>query len=59
MSKIGVGIWRFLSDSEWSQSTFFLFICWSQSLVSNFKIETKNDANVKYDFDVTTLVPKL
>jgi len=31
----------------------FLLICWSQSLVSNYKIETKNDTKVKCDFDVT------
>jgi len=34
-----------------------LLICWSRSLVSNFKIETKNDASVKYDFDVTIGFP--
>jgi len=33
-----------------------LLISWSRSLVSNFKIETKNDASVNCDFDVTTLV---
>jgi len=26
---------------------------WSWILVSNYKIETKNEARVKYDFDVT------
>jgi len=26
---------------------------WSRILVSNFKIETKNDTSVKCDFDVT------
>jgi len=30
----------------------FLLVCWSRSHVSNFKIETINDASVKYDFDV-------
>jgi len=34
----------------------FLLICWSRSLVSIFKIETKNDASVNCDLDVTTLV---
>jgi len=41
-NRIGIGVWRFLSDSERS---------WS--LVSNYKIETNNDARVKCDFDVT------
>jgi len=31
--------------------------CWSRSLVSNFKIETKNYPSVKCDFDVTTGFP--
>jgi len=44
------------SDSEWSRSAFV--ICWSRSLESNFKIETKNDVRVNCDFDVTTLVSK-
>jgi len=30
----------------------FLLICWSRSLVSNYKFETKNDARVKCDFEV-------
>jgi len=50
-SRIGVGVWRFLSDLEWSRSVFLL-IYWSRNLVSNYKIETKNDASVKCDFDV-------
>jgi len=29
------------------------FRCWSWSLESNIKIETKNDASVNYEFDVT------
>jgi len=29
---------------------------WSRSLVSNFEIESKHDATMKCDFDVTTLV---
>jgi len=33
-----------------------LVLEWSR-LVSNFKIETKNDANVKCDFDVTIGFP--
>jgi len=49
-----------LSDSsEWSRSGFFVNLlkseC-SQSVVSNFKIETKNDASVNCDFNVTTLI---
>jgi len=50
----------FLSDSEWSQSAFFvnyLELEWSRSLVSNFKIEIKNDASVKCEFDVTIGFP--
>jgi len=47
----------FLSDSEWSRSAFFVNLLDS---VSNFKIETKNDATVNQcvncDFDVTTSV---
>jgi len=31
----------------------FLLIYWSRSLVSNYKINMKNDARVKCDFDVT------
>jgi len=34
----------------------FLLIYWSRSLVSNFKIETKNDTSVKCGFVVTALV---
>jgi len=34
----------------------FLLFCWSRNLVSNFKIDTKNNAKVNCDFDVTTLV---
>jgi len=34
----------------------FLLICWSRSLVSNFKIETENNASVNCDLAVTTLV---
>jgi len=37
----------------------FLLICWSRSLLSNYKIETKNDARVKCDFDVTIGFPNL
>jgi len=55
-SRIEVRVWRFLSISEWSRNAFLL-ICWSRSLVSNFKIETKNDASVKCDFDVTIAFP--
>jgi len=33
----------------------FLLICWS--LVSNYKTETKNDARVKCDFDITIGFP--
>jgi len=33
-----------------------LLICWSRSLVSNFKFETKNDTSMKCNFDVTALV---
>jgi len=35
----------------------FLLICLSRSLVSNYKIETKNDTRVKCDFDVTIGFP--
>jgi len=35
----------------------FLLICWSRSLVSNYKIKTINDARVKCDFDVTIGFP--
>jgi len=35
----------------------FLVNCWSRSFVSNYKIETKNDAGLKCDFDVTTGFP--
>jgi len=35
----------------------FLLICWSRSLVSNYKIETKNNARVKCDFYVTVGFP--
>jgi len=35
----------------------FLLICWSRSLVSNYNIETKNDARVKCDFDVAIDFP--
>jgi len=35
----------------------FLLICWSPSLVSNFIMETKNDASVKCDFNVTIGFP--
>jgi len=35
----------------------FLLICWSRSLVSIYKIETKNDARVKCDFDITIGFP--
>jgi len=34
------------------RSAFFVNF-WSRSLVSNYKIETKTDARVKCDFDVT------
>jgi len=34
-----------------------LLICWSRSLESNFKIETKNDPSVKCEFDVTIGFP--
>jgi len=54
-SRIGVGVWCFLSNSEWSRSAFFVNLLKS-SLVSNFKIETKNYACVNCDLDVTTLV---
>jgi len=50
----------FLSDSEWSRSVFFvnmLELEWSWSLVSYYKIETKNDARAKFDFDVTIGFP--
>jgi len=59
-SRIGVVVRRFLSDSEWKRSAFFVNLLesqWSRSLVSNFKIETKNDASVKCDFDVTIGYP--
>jgi len=46
----------FFVGAEWSGVRFF-FICWSRSLVSNYKIETKNDARVKCDFDVTNYFP--
>jgi len=36
----------------------FSLICWRRSLASNFTIETKNDASVNCDLDVTTLVSK-
>jgi len=61
-NRTGVGVWRFLSNSEWNRSAFFVIFLeseWSRSLVSNFKIETKNDDGVKCDFDVNALVPKL
>jgi len=48
---------EFLSDLEWSWSAFFVNLLEperSRSLVSNFKIETKNDASVNCDLDVTT-----
>jgi len=35
----------------------FLLICRSRSLVSNYKIKTKNDARMKCDFDVTIGFP--
>jgi len=53
-SRIGVGVWRFLSDSEWSRSAFFVNLLesqWSRSLLSNYKIESKNER--KCDFDIT------
>jgi len=40
-NRIEVGVWRFLSDSEWSQNAFFDNLLESESIVSNFKIETK------------------
>jgi len=43
----GVGV-RFL---------LILLIYWSWSLVSNYKIEAKNDARVKRDFDVIISFP--
>jgi len=58
-SRIGTEVWRFLSDSKWSRSAFFVYLLeseWSRSLESNFKIEIKNDTSVNYDFDVTALV---
>jgi len=55
-SRSGVRVWRFLSDSEWSRSAFFGNLLESEwSLVSNYKIKTKNDARVKCDFDVSTI----
>jgi len=45
----------FLSDLEWIRSAFFVNLLESESTVK-FKIETKNDASVKCDLDVTTLV---
>jgi len=58
LSRIGLGVWRFFG-SEWRRSTFFVNLLeseWSRSLVSYFKIETKNDASVNCDFDVTALI---
>jgi len=43
-SRIGVGV-------------RFLLIYWSRRLVSNYKIETKNDTRAKCDFDVTIGFP--
>jgi len=37
----------------------FLLICWSRSLVSSFKIETKYDTRVNCEFDVTNWFPKV
>jgi len=55
-SRIGVGVWRFCRIRS-GVEVRFLLICWSQSLVSNYKIETKNDTRVKCDFDVTIGFP--
>jgi len=52
-SRIGVG---FKVESE-SFFVHFLEMEWSRSLVSNYKIETKNDAKVKCDFDRTISFP--
>jgi len=67
MNRLEVGNWNRDGqnpESDWSRSMMFfvgfgmrfLLICWSRSLVSNFKIEIKNDASVKCDSDVITLV---
>jgi len=56
MGKAGVGL-----ESEYGVfvgfGVRFLLICWSRSFISNYKIETKNDARVKCDFDVTIDFP--
>jgi len=52
----------FLSDSDWSRSAFFVNLLkweWSRGLESNFKIETKADASVNCDFDVTMVSQSL
>jgi len=48
------------SGAERSRSAFFVNLSeseWSRSFISNYKIETKNDARVKCDFDVTIDFP--
>jgi len=55
-SQSRIGVWRFLSDSEWSRSAFFVNL-WSRGHVLNFKIETKDDASVKCDFGVNNVFP--
>jgi len=47
------------SETIWKRSAFFVNLLepeWSWSLLSNFKIETKNDASVICELNVTTLV---
>jgi len=47
-------------DGQNPESEYAVFLSaleWSRSLVSNFKIETKNDASVKCNFDVTIGFP--
>jgi len=56
-NRIGVGVWRFLSDSEWSRSAFFVNLLESESRIKLYKIETKNDARVKCNFNVTIGFP--
>jgi len=56
-SEYGVFVgFRVESDSVFVN---FLELEWSRSLVSNFKVETKNDASVNCDFDVTNCFPKV
>jgi len=45
----------FFVGFEVESECVFLLIYWSPSLESNFKIETKNDASVNCNFDVTSL----